>query len=278
MLNKIKTYIKNLCKYLREGGVVYVNLTFTNPEKRFDGKKVFITGGTSGIGLQIAKDFLSEGAIVTITGRNIERLNRVKNEINNNNLHVIEWDIKDINKRDEIFSQVHEKLGNIDIFINNAGVYDSPNWQDVTPEQYDYIVDTNTKSLYFICQREGAYMINNNIKGKIINITSVEGIQSNFSPYSTSKWGSIGITKGLAKLLIKEGINVNGIAPGIVLTNISQWSKKKNINDNAYTPSHLTQRYTLVEEISSMALYLSSDIASNIVGQNIVIDGGWTLN
>ena len=98
MLNKTKTYIKNLCKYLREGGVVYVNLTFTNPEKRFEGKKVFVTGGTSGIGLQIAKDFLSEGAIVTITGRNIERLNRVKNEINNNNLHVIEWDIKEIKK------------------------------------------------------------------------------------------------------------------------------------------------------------------------------------
>lgn len=277
MFNRFKTYLKNLRKYIREGGVVYVNLSFTSPQKQFQGKTIFVTGGTSGIGLQIAKDFLSEGAIVIITGRNIEKLKKVKNEINNQHLHIIEWDVNDIDKRDEIFNSIHNEYGNIDIFINNAGIYDCPNWPHTSPEQYDKVVNTNTRALYFLCQKEGKYLINNKIKGKIVNITSVEGIQSNFSPYSISKWGSICITKGLAKLLIKDGINVNGIAPGIVLTNISDWSKRKNINDNAYAPSHLSKRYTLVEEISSMALYLSSDAASNIVGQNIVIDGGWTL-
>lgn len=278
MFNKIKSYIKNLRKYMCEGGVVYVNLSFTSPDRRFEGKKVLITGGTSGIGLQIAKDFLSEGANVIITGRNIDRLKKVKDEINNRNLHIIEWNVNDIDKRNEIFDTIHKKLGNIDIFINNAGIYENHNWQDLSVEQYDKVINTNTKALYFLCQKEGKYMISNEIKGKIVNITSIAGIESGYNPYSISKWGATCITKGLAKILIENGINVNGIAPGNVITNIHNGVRGKSISDNAYMPCHLTKRYTLVEEISSMALYLSSDNASNIVGQNIVIDGGWTLN
>lgn len=169
-------------------------------------------------------------------------------------------------------------MSGIDIIINNAGIYESDAWNQVSEESYDRVNDINAKGLFFMCQAEGDYFISNKIQGRIVNINSIAGIKSGFDPYSVSKWGSVCITKSIAKVLVKHGIVVNGIAPGNVVTNIHDGVRGKDVKDNAYMPSHLTQRYTLVEEIASMALYLSSDMATNMIGQVIAIDGGWTLN
>ena len=83
--------------------------------------------------------------------------------------------------------------------------------------------------------------------------------------------------RSLAKELVHHGIVVNGIAPGNVVTNIHDGVKGKDVKDNAFMPSHLTKRYTLVEEISSLATFLASDSSNNIIGQIISVDGGWTL-
>lgn len=280
----IKSGIRNLIKYIRSGGIIYVNLNTVNPSERFKGKHVLVTGGTSGIGLEIAKEFLAEGADVLITGRHQDALERTKSDLafsgkrENGNIYTITWDVSNVSDAKMKLEEAAKQMGGIDIIINNAGIYESSAWNQVTEESYDRVNDINAKGLFFMCQAEGEYFINNKIKGRIVNINSIAGIKSGFDPYSVSKWSSVCITKSIAKLLVTHGIVVNGIAPGNVVTNIHDGVRGKDVSDNAYMPSHLTQRYTLVEEIASMALYLSSDMATNIIGQVITIDGGWTLN
>ena len=275
---KIKKIAKNFLKYLKSGGVVYVNLQANPNKKRFEGKNVLVTGGSSGIGKEIAKEFLEEGASVMVTGRNAEALDILQAELGNSNLHTIIWDVSKVGEAKVKLNEVARTLGRIDIVINNAGIYDAAAWDKVDESMYDRVNDINAKGLFFMCQAEGEYFINNKIKGRIVNINSIAGIKSGFDPYSVSKWGSVCITKSIAKILVEQGIVVNGIAPGNVVTNIHNGVRGKDVKDNAYMPAHLTERYTLVEEVASLALYLSSDMATNIIGQVIAIDGGWTLN
>lgn len=278
---RIKKYIKNFIKYINSGGIIYVNVNTVSPSERFKGKHVLVTGGTSGIGLEIAKEFLAEGAEVMITGRHQEALDGIQVEWNAlypNKLHTIVWDVANVSVSKSKLRDVSQIMNGIDIIINNAGIYESAAWNQVSEESYDRVNDINAKGLFFMCQAEGEYFIKNKILGRIVNINSIAGIKSGFDAYSVSKWGSVCITKSIAKILVKHGIVVNGIAPGNVVTNIHDGVRGKDVKDNAYMPSHLTQRYTLVEEIASMALYLSSDMATNMIGQVIAIDGGWTLN
>ena len=276
-LRKIKIYLTNLLKYIKEGGVVYTKVAFVQPSQRFVGKNVFVTGGSSGIGLEIAKQFLAEGAKVIITGRNMKRLEEVKESLNNENLCICQWNIADVASIPSKLEEVLSKVKEIDVFVNNAGVYEYDSWDRIGEEMYDRVTNINEKGLFFMCQAEGEYFKINNKPGKIINIVSVFGLISSFDPYAVSKWGAHCITKGLAKELAKDHILVNGIAPGSVVTNILPEFKGKNVEQNAYTSFHLTKRYTLVEEIAALTLFLASDSANNIVGQVIAVDGGWSL-
>ena len=128
-----------------------------------------------------------------------------------------------------------------------------------------------------MAQIEATYLLDHKISGSILNISSMASLVPLMDPYAISKWGINCITKGLAKELVHHGIVVNGIAPGNVVTNIHDGVKGKDVKDNAFMPSHLTKRYTLVEEISSLATFLASDSSNNIIGQIISVDGGWTL-
>lgn len=277
MLSNVKHVIKRMLTGGRQN-VVKIILSTVSPSERFVGKKVLVSGGSSGIGLEIAREFLAEGAEVMITGRNNERLEEAKQKLNNVRLRIIDWDVADVASLDNKFVEVVAEMGKIDIFINNAGIYEVSAWNEIKEQEYDKVNDINCKGLFFMCQKEADYFLKNNIKGKIVNINSIAGIKSGFDAYSVSKWGSVCITRSLAVKMAPYGIVVNGIAPGNVVTNIHDGVRGKDVMDNAYMPQHKTKRYTLVEEIASMALYLSSDMASNIIGQVIAIDGGWTLN
>lgn len=279
MLGRIKTYTKNLLKYMKSGGVVLIKFDKVSPGRRFEGRCVLVTGGSSGIGFETAREYLAEGAEVIITGRHDAALQEAKEKLSSDRLHTMVWDVSDVKSIPQKLQESTNLLAgkNIDISINNAGVYVPENLDEYDERTYDSIMATNTKGLFFTCQAEKKYFINNGIKGRIVNVCSARGLIPGCDPYSISKWGAVCITKGLAHDLAKHGIIVNGVAPGIVLTNISDWSKKLNINDNAFTAAHPTARYTLVEEIAGMILYLSSDLGSNIVGEVVPVDGGWTL-
>ena len=274
----VKSIIKKIITLFQSKTVVKVTINTVLPSERFVGKKVLVTGGSSGIGLEIAKEFLAEGAEVMITGRKKERLEEAKQELNNPLLKTIEWDVADVKLLDTKFVTAVSEMGQIDIFINNAGIYAASPWNQIKEEEYDKVNDINCKGLFFMCQQEADYFLKNGIRGRIVNINSIAGIKSAFDAYSVSKWGSVCITRSLASKMAPYGIVINGIAPGNVVTNIHDGVRGKDVMDNAYMPQHKTNRYTLVEEVASMALYLSSDMASNIIGQVIAIDGGWVLN
>lgn len=149
-------------------------------------------------------------------------------------------------------------------------------WNAIDENEWDKVLDTNFKGLFFICQAEGEAMANNNhTASKIINNTSIEGVRGGFGPYFASKWGANGITRGMAKTLVKNNVVVNAIAPGMGITYINPNLPK---DGNLSLPSNLNGRYVTVEEIAETACFLASDAANSIVGQIIVVDGGMALN
>lgn len=273
LLQRIFFYSRNLIKYIRNGGVVYVNVSTLANGEVLKGKRVLITGGTSGIGYAIAKKFLSEGAKVLITGRNEQRLAKAANSLNGD-VFTLEWDVADVSISKERIIKVVALLGGLDIVINNAGVYTTVPFFSVDKTNWDYVMDTNIKGVFFLCQAAAEQMVNNLDGGKIINITSIRGFQGDCEPYGISKWGANGLTKGLARDLISKNIIVNGIAPGITATGINGI----DINSNAYYAGEAKNgRVALPEEIAEIATFLASNAANNIVGQIIICDGGATL-
>lgn len=268
MIRRIVTYIKN---------GIQTSISQIQYGHLFEGKNVLITGGGSGFGYAIAKKFLSEGAEVLITGRNEDKLKSAVNSLGSNRVHYLIWDLQNIAICSSKFNSALELIGgDFDMFINNAGVWKPFKPLETSEDKWDAVIDTNLKGLYFMMQQEACYLLSKSKKGKIINITSVEGIRTDFNPYSASKWGANDLTRGLAKQVASKGIIINAIAPGVALTNINQ-ELRDAAKDNDYFPTHRTGRFTKVEEVAELAAFLASNAANNIVGQVIAVDGGWTL-
>lgn len=275
-MRKFFFYVMNFLKYLRHGGVTYVNVTFTKPNERYRDKKVFISGGSEGLGRAMAIAYLSEGAEVLVTGRSNEKLSKFKDEENNPKLHTLVWNAVEFDSYELHFEEVIRILEHIDIFVNNVGggmsAYQS--WDKYSAEVLDNTFKINAKSMFLMCQMEGKYLINNKIHGNILNISSIAGYQYLFDPYAVSKWGIHSLTGGLAKQLIRYDIVVNGIAPGTCLTSNSALPKNRNFEDNAYFEGQPSKRFTMPEEIAATALFLTSGEARQIVGYIIPVDGG----
>lgn len=238
------------------------------------GRSALVTGGTSGIGNEIAKSFLKAGASVIITGRRQERVDKVvsqlKTEIQGCNIFGVVMDIKDIGRIKERIEKAIELAPNhqIDILVNNAGV-SGDTFGSTTEEQFDNTIDTNLKGVYFLCQLFAHYFKDNRIKGNILNVASSSSVRPVNSAYAISKWGIRGLTEGLARYLAPYGITVNGIAPGQTVTPMMQTS-----TDNIYHPTNLIGRYIMPIEIANMAVILVSEMGRSIVGDIIYMTGG----
>ena len=275
-MSNIKVYFKNLIKYVKHGGVTYVNVTFVNASERYKGHKVFISGGSEGLGRAMAEAYLNEGAEVLVTGRSKEKIDKFIREINNPNLKGLVWDATDFNNYKNKFSEAISLMGQFDIFVNNVGggLSKYEPWQQYTEENLDRTYQVNSKSMFLMSQMEGQYMIENNIHGNILNISSIAGYQKLFDPYAMAKWGVHSITGGLAKILINHDIVVNGIAPGTCLTSNPALPKGRDFADNAFMAGQPSKRFTMPEEIAKAALFLTSGEARQIVGYILPIDGG----
>lgn len=157
----------------------------------------------------------------------------------------------------------------IDILVNNAGV-NFKGMPNATEDEYDKVLDTNLKGVFFLSQMFGKYMVTNGIKGNILNIASSSSLRPADSAYTLSKWGIRGLTLGLAKSLAKYGITVNGIAPGPTATPMMI---KDGQTDMSLGRLPLG-RYIMPEEISNMAVLLVSDMGRSIMGDIIYMTGG----
>lgn len=273
----IKKYLKRAFEYVLHGTPVnYVKTEVVSlaPTELLKGRVALITGGTSGIGLEIAKAYINAGAICIITGRTSPKIEKACNSIEKskrNNILGLVWDVTDKKSYEE---KLAEALGllegkNIDILVNNAGVVGGE-VKDCTEEKFDSVVDTNLKGTFFMSQLIGRYMCEHNIKGNILNIGSSSSLRPATSAYTMSKWGIYGMTKGLAKIMAPHGITVNGLAPGPTATPMLM---PNGLSDNLAFPNPLG-RFILPEEIANMAVFLVSNMGRSIIGDMIFMTGG----
>lgn len=271
VVHKFKTIIKRGLNFLRPKKIIIANVSQLSINNLLETRNALITGGTSGIGYAIAKAYLQSGAKVIITGRTKDKLTKATQELSEfGDCTGIILDITNTDKLQETFNQL--VLGNvkIDILVNNAGIAGGQ-ISNATPEIFDSVIQTNLRGVFFLSQIVGKYMVENNIHGNILNISSASSIRPAACAYTISKWGIRGFTQGLARTLLPYGIVVNALAPGPVATPLL--NKSNDIQDISLdqTPSG---RFALPCEIANMAVILVSDFSRLIIGDTIFMTGG----
>lgn len=237
-----------------------------------ENRVVLITGGSSGIGKAIAKACLESGAKVVITGRNEEKLHHAVDELREvaTAIYPMILDNSDVKKMKDAIWEAERLAGaKLTTLINNAGIA-LGSFDHLEEEEFDKVLDTNIKGTVFLSKYFSEYLRQNDIKGNILNMVSSSGLRPAVSAYEISKWGLRGFTAGLAKKLIPYGIVVNGIAPGPTATPMLMRDGEHNL----FHPTNPSGRYTTPEEVASLAVYLISDMARQIVGDVVCMTGG----
>ena len=279
-LKKLYRLLKQLPHIYKYGGITNINVSKIDYHGSLfpPTTLVLVTGGTSGIGLEIAKRFHEEGATVVVTGRNAEKLNAVNTEMSSNRFITLQWDVTDIQSIQNKIQQIEEQTGkHISILVNNAGTYARTHFPNTTSEDWDEVYLTNLKGLYFITQHMVKLWMNRQDEGihKVLNIASQGGFVGANNAYRMTKWDIRGFTKHLGQAYSKYGIISNAIAPGIIKTNMQPEFIKQG--DNAYTDLNPAHRVGLPIEIAELALFLSSPASNFIVGETICCDGGYNI-
>ncbi len=244
-----------------------------------EGKNALIIGGTSGIGREIALKYAEAGARIFPVSRNKEKVKKVVDEINlltNKDLTVgFTLDAKNIKDLRDLVKNIIDKYKKIDILVNSRGTTLIKPAEDFNEEDFGLIIETNLKSVYFSCLEVGRHMIENG-RGTIINIASMAAYRGwrNSSIYAISKAGVVSLTKTLGAEWAPKGVRVNGIAPGQFMTelNINKMDPSRKNSVLQRTP---IGRFGELKELTGAALLLASDSSSFIVGETIVIDGGF---
>ena len=240
------------------------------------GKVAIVTGGSRGIGAAVSLELARQGCDVALTYRGrVDAAQAVAKRIEEMGRRSLplQADVADFTASEETMQHLLEKLGRLDILVCNAGITaDGVVWK-MTEKQWDSVLDTNLKG-YFNYNRVAARIFKDQRSGKIVNITSINGIRGKFaqSNYSASKAGNIALTKALAKELGKCNINVNAVAPGMVMTEMAQEIPPEFLN--GAVKETVLGRIATVEDVSHVVAFLCSDYARHITGEVIKVDGG----
>ncbi len=242
-----------------------------------DGKVCLVTGGTRGIGFEIARALLDEGAKVIICGRKQEGLDAAVNALNENpNLISVCTHIAKENDVDTLFDAIEKNHHRLDILINNVGMnLMTPGIADLEPGLWKKIIDTNLNGT-FLCCRKAAHIMRDQGSGKIVSISSTAGSKAapGMGIYGIAKAGIEMMTKVLASELAPLNIQVNAVAPGMVRTEFSKafWSNEELL-------AHITctiplGRIAEIQDVLEPVLFLASEGSAYITGQTIMVDGG----
>ena len=272
MFGRIKKAIRSVIMLFKEEKKIPIPSPINAPELLKD-KVALITGGSGGIGLAMAESFLKSGAKVIIAGTNEEKLRSCCEKIGGGvNLSYIVIDVKDVESMPGKVktAAAMSPENRIDILVNSAGVVSHSDFLDMSEQEYDNIMDINAKGTFFMSQATAKYMIENRIKGHILNVTSSSALRPAWTPYQMSKWAVRGLTLGTADKLLPYGIVVNAIAPGPTATPMLG----KNEGDNIYHPTTPAKRYAMPSEIAALATFMVSDMGDMIVGDTFYMTGG----
>ena len=241
-----------------------------------ENKVAIVTGGSLGIGSAIALDLARNGANVALNYRKHDKeAKEVAAQIEKMGRKglVVKADVSIFNDAQRMVEFVIKELGRLDILVNNAGInWDGVIWK-MTEEQWDTVINIDLKG-YFNYIRAVAPIFREQKSGKIVNITSINGLRGKFgqSNYSAAKAGIIGLTKTVAKELGKYNINVNAVAPGMIetemMSNIPEEIKQKAIDET------VIGRIGKSEEVAQVVTFLCSEASRHITGEVIKVDGG----
>ncbi len=239
-------------------------------------KTAIITGGTSGIGLAAAKIFTAHDFNCVLVGRSRERFDNVKSELGGN-VEFISADVGNVDDCDKIISRTVEIFGGVDVLINSAGIYHEGAITLTDEKIFDDIFATNVKGTFFMTRAAIGELIKS--RGSIVNVASDAGIRGNYfcAAYAASKGAVVAFTKSLALELASFPVRVNCVAPGDVLTPLTQ----AQLKSSGSTVDELAKIYPLgrigtADEVAAAIYFLASEAASFITGAILTVDGGLT--
>ena len=253
-----------------------------NTKKLFDlsGRVAIVTGGSIGLGRQMAKGLAEMGANLVLCARKKERCEQAANELKQLGIKSLgfECDVKNPDHVRSVVEETHSQFGRIDILINNAGTAWGAPVEDMKLEHWNKVLETNLTGTFLFSQAAGKFMISQR-RGKIINIASVAGMRGappEFQAigYHASKGGVIAFTKDLACKWGIHNIQVNAIAPGWFPTHMSEVMIEKN--RETFLKKIPLGRFGGDHDLKGAAVFLSSDASDFVTGHVLVVDGGQT--
>lgn len=243
-----------------------------------DGKIAVVTGGTSGIGRAISLGLAEAGADVVATGRRMQLVDEVASEIEARGRKTLALpaDVRDRASLVLFRDMVLQKMGQVDILINCAGVIKRAPTLTISDDEWNLILDINLTGTLRACQVFGAHMLERG-SGRIINIASLNSFVAlhEVAAYAASKAGVVALTRSLAVEWSRKGVTVNAIAPGVFRTELNAQLLDSTPRGQELLMRTPMGRFGRTDELVGAAIYLASDSASFVSGETLVVDGGF---
>ncbi|HEX6280412.1 MAG TPA: glucose 1-dehydrogenase [Pyrinomonadaceae bacterium] len=254
-----------------------------NVRDMFDlsGKTAIVTGGSRGIGKEMAEGLAEAGANLMLCARRSEWLEKTVAEFADRGFNATGRTC-DVSKAEDVQALIDEtvsKFGSVDVLINNAGVSWGAMPEDMTIEQWQKVIDVNLTGCFLMAQAAGRQMLEQG-SGSIVNIASIAGLTSSangpfYAGYVASKSGLIGLTRELAASWGRKGIRVNAIAPGFFHSRLAD--AVIDIYERSIQENNVIPRIGNEGELKGVVVFLASEASSYITGQTIAVDGGMTV-
>ncbi len=240
--------------------------------KGLTGKRVLITGGAGGIGTAIAERFIAEGARVAVMDRDQPALDRLNAAVPGIELSLTA-DVADPASVAAAYDTLDEAMGGLDVLVNNAGISIRHKFVDITPEEWQSVININLNGVFYIAQQAAKRMLAGG-SGVIINMGSSNGLTGYhyYADYNASKAGVIELTRSMA-LELGPTIRVNAVCPGFIMTPMQEAEYTPEMQ-HAFAVKVPLQRLGATKDVAALFAFLASDESSFITGQTVVIDGG----
>ena len=245
------------------------------------GKSAIVTGASRGLGISFARGLAKAGCNLVITARDLERLQRVAQDLEQYGGAVlpVKADVTQVKDAEAVVDRAMEKFGRLDILVNNAGISAVAEAETMLPVQWQSVIDTNLTGLFYCAQSAARPMLRAG-SGKIINIASMYGISASSyvsqASYVASKAGALGLTRELAVEWAPRGLNVVALAPGFFRSDQTIWAfeENKELGEKLLAKVPMA-RMGKLEELEATIVYLASAASDYMNGQALVLDGGF---
>ncbi|MGJ9459609.1 SDR family oxidoreductase [Oceanobacillus sp. CF4.6] len=242
-----------------------------------EGKVAAITGATRGIGRSLAIGLAEAGADIALLQRDPSQVN-VKEDIEllGRKCEIIPCDLLDMEQVKNAVPTVIEKMGKLDILVNNGGIQRRSPATEFSEEDWDDVINVNLKAVWMLAQKAGQHMVPRK-KGKIINIASLNSYQGGITipAYASAKGGVAQLTKALANEWAQHNVNVNAIAPGYVATDMNEALIHDNTRSRQIMERIPAARWGAPDDFKGTIVYLASDASNYVHGHLLSVDGGW---